>query len=142
MYVYAGLEVLAIAPATKFYILPFPTPFQIIEAQPKKFRGPYLARLELNRRMVEQRYAAEQLFGKMSDMLAEYFELFADKPCCALDMKLFLEFVKPAHERRTLAGTVPYSRHRKGASLYLDYTNESRLRSSFAKCRARVVHFL
>lgn len=53
--------------------------------------------------MVEQRYAAEQLFGKMSDMLAEYFELFADKPCCALDMKLFLEFVKPAHERRTLA---------------------------------------
>uniref|UniRef100_A0A182TUQ7 Phagocyte signaling-impaired protein n=1 Tax=Anopheles melas TaxID=34690 RepID=A0A182TUQ7_9DIPT len=75
----------------------------IIEAQPKKFRGPYLARLELNRRMVEQRYAEEQLFGKMSDMLAEYFELFADKPCCALDMKLFLEFVKPAHERRTLA---------------------------------------
>ncbi|XP_040163840.1 phagocyte signaling-impaired protein [Anopheles arabiensis] len=75
----------------------------IIEAQPKKFRGPYLARLELNRRMVEQRYAEEQLFGKMSDMLAEYFELFADKPCCALDMKLFLEFVKPAPERRTLA---------------------------------------
>uniref|UniRef100_A0A182PQU7 N-terminal acetyltransferase B complex subunit MDM20 homolog n=1 Tax=Anopheles epiroticus TaxID=199890 RepID=A0A182PQU7_9DIPT len=75
----------------------------IIEAQPKKFRGPYLARLELNRRMVEQRYAEDQLFGKMSDMLAEYFELFADKPCCALDMKLFLEFVKPADERRTLA---------------------------------------
>uniref|UniRef100_A0A182JR70 Phagocyte signaling-impaired protein n=1 Tax=Anopheles christyi TaxID=43041 RepID=A0A182JR70_9DIPT len=75
----------------------------IIEAQPKKFRGPYMARLELNRRMVEQQYAEDQLFGKMSDMLAEYFELFADKPCCALDMKLFLEFVKPAHERRTLA---------------------------------------
>ncbi|XP_050068451.1 phagocyte signaling-impaired protein [Anopheles maculipalpis] len=75
----------------------------IIEAQPKKFRGPYLARLELNRRMVELQYAEEQLFGKMSDMLAEYFELFADKPCCALDMKLFLEFVKPASERRALA---------------------------------------
>uniref|UniRef100_A0A182YG95 Phagocyte signaling-impaired protein n=1 Tax=Anopheles stephensi TaxID=30069 RepID=A0A182YG95_ANOST len=75
----------------------------IIEAQPKKFRGPYLARLELNRRMVELQYAEDQLFGKMSDMLAEYFELFADKPCCALDMKLFLEFVKPASERRALA---------------------------------------
>ncbi|XP_053680205.1 phagocyte signaling-impaired protein [Anopheles nili] len=75
----------------------------VIEAQPKKFRGPYLARLELNRRMVEQRYAEDQLFGKMADMLAEYFELFADKPCCALDMKLFLEFVKPAQEKRALA---------------------------------------
>ncbi|XP_053658004.1 phagocyte signaling-impaired protein [Anopheles marshallii] len=75
----------------------------VIEAQPKKFRGPYLARLELNRRMVELQYAEDQLFGKMSDMLAEYFELFADKPCCALDMKLFLEFVKPAAERRALA---------------------------------------
>uniref|UniRef100_A0A182SRC5 Phagocyte signaling-impaired protein n=1 Tax=Anopheles maculatus TaxID=74869 RepID=A0A182SRC5_9DIPT len=75
----------------------------IIEAQPKKFRGPYLARLELNRRMGELKYAEDQLFGKMSDMLAEYFELFADKPCCALDMKLFLEFVKPASARRALA---------------------------------------
>uniref|UniRef100_A0AAG5CYU9 Phagocyte signaling-impaired protein n=1 Tax=Anopheles atroparvus TaxID=41427 RepID=A0AAG5CYU9_ANOAO len=75
----------------------------IIEAQAKKCRGPYLARLELNRRMLEQRYGEEQLFGKMSDMLAEYFELFGDKPCCALDMKLFLEYVRPASERRVLA---------------------------------------
>ncbi|XP_058128733.1 phagocyte signaling-impaired protein [Anopheles ziemanni] len=75
----------------------------IIEAQAKKCRGPYLARLELNRRMLEQRYDEEQLFGKMSDMLAEYFELFGDKPCCALDMKLFLEYVRPASERRVLA---------------------------------------
>uniref|UniRef100_A0A182QA33 Phagocyte signaling-impaired protein n=1 Tax=Anopheles farauti TaxID=69004 RepID=A0A182QA33_9DIPT len=75
----------------------------IIEAQSKKIRGPYLARLELNRRMIEQRYAEEQLLGDMFDMLTEYFELFADKPCCALDMKLFLEFVKPALKRRILA---------------------------------------
>uniref|UniRef100_A0A2M4AKV0 Phagocyte signaling-impaired protein n=1 Tax=Anopheles triannulatus TaxID=58253 RepID=A0A2M4AKV0_9DIPT len=75
----------------------------IIEAQPKKFRGPYLARLELNRRMIEKRYSSEQLFGKMTDMLAEYFGLFGDKPCCAHDMKLFIEYVTPVAERRALA---------------------------------------
>ncbi|XP_049535550.1 phagocyte signaling-impaired protein [Anopheles darlingi] len=75
----------------------------IIEAQPKKFRGPYLARLELNRRMIEKRYSSEQLFGKMTDMLAEYFGLFGDKPCCAHDMKLFIEYVSPVAERRALA---------------------------------------
>lgn len=53
--------------------------------------------------MIEKRYSSEQLFGKMSDMLAEYFGLFGDKPCCAHDMKLFIEYVTPVAERRTLA---------------------------------------
>ncbi|XP_058059996.1 phagocyte signaling-impaired protein [Anopheles bellator] len=78
----------------------------IIEAQRKKTRGPYLARLELNRWMIERRFDEEHQIGKMADMLAEYFELFHDTPCCAHDMKLFLEYVTPATERRVLATTL------------------------------------
>ncbi|KAL9698055.1 hypothetical protein quinque_001496 [Culex quinquefasciatus] len=68
----------------------------IMESQPRKHRGPYLARLELNRLMVENRYDREQLFGELTDLLLDYFRMFGDKTCCANDLKLFLEYVEPA----------------------------------------------
>lgn len=67
-----------------------------MESQPRKHRGPYLARLELNRLMVENRYDREQLFGELTDLLLDYFRMFGDKTCCANDLKLFLEYVEPA----------------------------------------------
>ncbi|XP_058454412.1 phagocyte signaling-impaired protein [Malaya genurostris] len=68
----------------------------IMESQQRKHRGPYLARLELNRLMVENNYDKEQLFGDLTDLLLDYFRLFGDKTCCANDLKLFLEYVDPA----------------------------------------------
>lgn len=68
----------------------------IMESQPRKHRGPYLARLELNRLMVENKYDREQLFGDLTDLLLDYFRMFGDKTCCANDLKLFLEYVEPA----------------------------------------------
>ncbi|XP_058822286.1 phagocyte signaling-impaired protein [Topomyia yanbarensis] len=68
----------------------------IMESQQRKHRGPYLARLELNRLMVENKYDKEQLFGELTDLLLDYFRLFGDKTCCANDLKMFLEYVDPA----------------------------------------------
>lgn len=68
----------------------------IIETQPRKNRGPYLARLELSRLMVENKFGKEQLLGEFTDLLLDYFRLFGDKTCCANDLKLFLEYVEPA----------------------------------------------
>ncbi|XP_065087251.1 phagocyte signaling-impaired protein [Ochlerotatus camptorhynchus] len=68
----------------------------IIETQPRKNRGPYLARLELSRLMVEHKFEKEQLFGELTDLLLDYFRMFGDKTCCANDLKLFLEYVEPA----------------------------------------------
>ncbi|KXJ73627.1 hypothetical protein RP20_CCG015361 [Aedes albopictus] len=68
----------------------------IIESQPRKNRGPYLARLELTRLMVEHKFDKEQQFGELTDLLLDYFRMFGDKTCCANDLKLFLEYVEPA----------------------------------------------
>lgn len=69
---------------------------QIMESQLKKHRGPYLARLELHRLMLENNYDKEQLFGDLSDLLLDYFRMFGHKTCCANDLKLFLEYIEPA----------------------------------------------
>ncbi|XP_055609943.1 phagocyte signaling-impaired protein, partial [Uranotaenia lowii] len=82
----------------------------IIETQPRKHRGPYLARLELNRLMVEHKYDREQLFGELTDMLLDYFRTFGDKTCCANDLKLFLEYVEPAQRPKFAAKLMQESR--------------------------------
>nr|Q17DK2.2 RecName: Full=Phagocyte signaling-impaired protein; AltName: Full=N-terminal acetyltransferase B complex subunit MDM20 homolog; AltName: Full=N-terminal acetyltransferase B complex subunit NAA25 homolog [Aedes aegypti] len=68
----------------------------IIESQPRKNRGPYLARLELARLMVKHKFDKEQQFGELTELLLDYFRMFGDKTCCANDLKLFLEYVEPA----------------------------------------------
>ncbi|GAB0092928.1 Phagocyte signaling-impaired protein [Sergentomyia squamirostris] len=64
----------------------------------KKVRGPYLARLELHRLMRERNRDPVPLLGEYIELLVEYFLLFGDKTCCALDIKMFLEYL-PVHER-------------------------------------------
>ncbi|XP_059620887.1 phagocyte signaling-impaired protein isoform X2 [Phlebotomus argentipes] len=68
----------------------------------KKVRGPYLARLELHRRLRERNKDPAPLLGDYVELLIEYFRLFGDKTCCALDIKMFLEYL-PMHERPGLA---------------------------------------
>ncbi|XP_055695660.1 phagocyte signaling-impaired protein isoform X1 [Lutzomyia longipalpis] len=64
----------------------------------KKVRGPYLARLELHRLLRERNKDPVPLLGEYLELLIEYFRLFGDKTCCALDIKMFLEYL-PHHER-------------------------------------------
>ncbi|XP_014088725.1 phagocyte signaling-impaired protein isoform X1 [Bactrocera oleae] len=63
---------------------------QMIESAERKVRGPYLARLELHKRMRAQSMDAEALLGDFSVLINEYFRLFGDKPCCTHDIALFL----------------------------------------------------
>lgn len=65
-------------------------PVQMIESAERKVRGPYLARLELHKRMRVQSMDAEALLGDFSILINEYFRLFGDKPCCTHDIALFL----------------------------------------------------
>lgn len=53
-------------------------------------RGPYLARLELHKRMRKLNMDAHKLLGDFAELVIEYFRLFGDKPCCTHDITLFL----------------------------------------------------
>lgn len=57
-------------------------------------RGPCLGRLELHKVMNEQNDAVAML-GDFLELLVEYFRLFGDKPCCANDIILFLDYLEP-----------------------------------------------
>lgn len=57
----------------------------------KKYRGPYLARLELYRVMNQHKLDAKALLGDFMEMLIDYFRIFGEKPCCAKDLILFLD---------------------------------------------------
>ncbi|XP_067645429.1 phagocyte signaling-impaired protein isoform X2 [Eurosta solidaginis] len=63
---------------------------QMIESAYRKVRGPYLARLELHKRMRAQGMDAEALLGDFTELIIEYFRMFGDKPCCTHDIALFL----------------------------------------------------
>lgn len=64
---------------------------ELIESSNKKFRGPYLARLELYRVMNQGKFDPKSLFGEFIEMLIDYFRIFGEKPCCAKDIILFLD---------------------------------------------------
>lgn len=76
--------------------------FQLIEASNKKFRGPYLGRLELYRAMTKNDANAKELFGDFAEMLTEYFTVFGHKPCCSKDIALFLNDLE-SEKQSTLA---------------------------------------
>lgn len=69
--------------------------FQLIELTNKKFRGPYLGRLQLHVVMTENKCNANELLGDFFELLIEYFRSFGDKPCCAKDIILFLDYLEP-----------------------------------------------
>ncbi|XP_031637101.1 phagocyte signaling-impaired protein [Contarinia nasturtii] len=67
---------------------------ELIESSNKKFRGPYLARLELYRVMDRNQFDAHKLLGEFIELLIDYFRIFGEKPCCAKDIVLFLDDLK------------------------------------------------
>lgn len=67
---------------------------QLIESSNRKYRGPYLGRLELHRVMSDNGFDASELFGDFIEMLTDYFRIFGDKPCCAKDIVLFLDHLE------------------------------------------------
>lgn len=69
---------------------------QIIESTNKKFRGPYLGRLHLHVVMTENQLNANELLGDFFELLVEYFRTFGDKPSCAKDIILFLNYLEPS----------------------------------------------
>lgn len=45
--------------------------------------------------MSEQQNDAVAMLGDFLELLVEYFRLFGDKPCCANDIILFLDYLEP-----------------------------------------------
>ncbi|KAH8310732.1 hypothetical protein KR044_002767 [Drosophila immigrans] len=74
----------------------------IIESTERKTRGPYLARLELHKRMRAIQLPAQQLIGDFDELIIEYFVLFGDKSCCTHDIALFLPSIS-MEQRQALA---------------------------------------
>ena len=60
------------------------------QQRPEKDRGPHLAELELQCRLLARRDAAAKEGRGMMDLLVAYFERFGSKPCCMTDLKLYV----------------------------------------------------
>lgn len=65
-------------------------------------RGPYLARIEMHKRMRNNDLDPDALFGDYQNLLIEYFSIFGNKKCCVNDLKMFLEHL-PVDRRSELA---------------------------------------
>ncbi|XP_052463548.1 N-alpha-acetyltransferase 25, NatB auxiliary subunit isoform X2 [Carassius gibelio] len=61
----------------------------------KHLRGPYLARLELIRRLRERSCPEAQQLGEPLELMFQFFVKFGDKPCCITDLTIFLDLLAP-----------------------------------------------
>uniref|UniRef100_A0A8C1M2Q4 N-alpha-acetyltransferase 25, NatB auxiliary subunit n=1 Tax=Cyprinus carpio TaxID=7962 RepID=A0A8C1M2Q4_CYPCA len=61
----------------------------------KHLRGPYLARLELIRRLRVRSCPEAQQLGEPLELMFQFFVKFGDKPCCITDLKIFLDLLTP-----------------------------------------------
>ncbi|TRY53975.1 hypothetical protein DNTS_015538 [Danionella cerebrum] len=61
----------------------------------KHLRGPYLARLELIRRLRERSCPEAMQLGEPLEHMFQFFVKFGDKPCCITDLKIFLDLLTP-----------------------------------------------
>lgn len=68
---------------------------ELIEMDVRAIRGPYLGRIELHKEMTRIGCDAVALLGDIVELLVEYFRLFGDKPCCANDIVMFLDYIEP-----------------------------------------------
>ncbi|XP_063231904.1 LOW QUALITY PROTEIN: N-alpha-acetyltransferase 25, NatB auxiliary subunit [Bacillus rossius redtenbacheri] len=62
----------------------------------RRLRGPYLAQLELFKRLRERGQDPESLLGSVVDLLMSYFAQFGCKPCCVSDLRPFLPLLSAA----------------------------------------------
>ncbi|XP_028830383.1 N-alpha-acetyltransferase 25, NatB auxiliary subunit isoform X1 [Denticeps clupeoides] len=61
----------------------------------RPLRGPYLARLELIKRLRERGCPEEQQLGEPLELMSQFFVKFGSKPCCITDLKIFLDLLNP-----------------------------------------------
>lgn len=73
-----------------------------MELAERGVRGPYLARLELHKRMQMKGYNAVELLGDFESLITEYFHLFGDKACCIQDISMYMPQIRP-EQRKNLA---------------------------------------
>ncbi|XP_048467470.1 N-alpha-acetyltransferase 25, NatB auxiliary subunit [Rhincodon typus] len=69
---------------------------RILNEEPKgsrHLRGPYLAKLELIRRLRERGTNDEHKLGIPEDLMFQYFERFGDRPCCYSDLRIFVDLL-------------------------------------------------
>ncbi|KAJ7420150.1 N-alpha-acetyltransferase 25, NatB auxiliary subunit [Willisornis vidua] len=59
----------------------------------RPLRGPYLAKLELIRRLRHRGCNDEYKLGDPEELMFQYFKKFGDKPCCFTDLKVFVDLL-------------------------------------------------
>uniref|UniRef100_A0A8C3GLA0 N-alpha-acetyltransferase 25, NatB auxiliary subunit n=1 Tax=Cairina moschata TaxID=8855 RepID=A0A8C3GLA0_CAIMO len=59
----------------------------------RPLRGPYLAKLELIRRLRCRGCNDEYKLGDPEELMFQYFKKFGDKPCCFTDLKVFVDLL-------------------------------------------------
>ncbi|XP_025916138.1 N-alpha-acetyltransferase 25, NatB auxiliary subunit isoform X3 [Apteryx rowi] len=59
----------------------------------RPLRGPYLAKLELIRRLRHRGCNDEHKLGDPEELMFQYFRKFGDKPCCFTDLKVFVDLL-------------------------------------------------
>uniref|UniRef100_K7FE40 N-alpha-acetyltransferase 25, NatB auxiliary subunit-like n=1 Tax=Pelodiscus sinensis TaxID=13735 RepID=K7FE40_PELSI len=59
----------------------------------RPLRGPYLAKLELIRRLQHRDCNDQYKLGDPEELMFQYFKKFGDKPCCFTDIKVFVDLL-------------------------------------------------
>uniref|UniRef100_A0A8C5E2G7 N-alpha-acetyltransferase 25, NatB auxiliary subunit n=1 Tax=Gouania willdenowi TaxID=441366 RepID=A0A8C5E2G7_GOUWI len=89
-------------------------------------RGPYLARLELIKRLRERGCSEASLLGDPMELMVQFFEKFGDKPCCITNLKLYLHLL-PAEQHHQLINrlseSVPLGEATNGGFSFPDDTD-------------------
>uniref|UniRef100_A0A803VS56 N-alpha-acetyltransferase 25, NatB auxiliary subunit n=1 Tax=Ficedula albicollis TaxID=59894 RepID=A0A803VS56_FICAL len=62
----------------------------------RPLRGPFLAKLELIRRLRHRGCNDEYKLGDPEELMFQYFKKFGDKPCCFTDLKVFVDLLPPS----------------------------------------------
>lgn len=78
----------------------------------RPLRGPYLAQLELIRRLRHRGYSEQHTLGDPEELMFQYFKRFGDKPCCFSDLKVFVDLLPSTQYTKfinQLLGVIPLS---------------------------------
>nr|XP_048677565.1 N-alpha-acetyltransferase 25, NatB auxiliary subunit isoform X2 [Caretta caretta] len=83
----------------------------------RPLRGPYLAKLELIRRLRHRGCNDEYKLGDPEELMFQYFKKFGDKPCCFTDLKVFVDLLPSTQCTKfisQLLGIIPLSASEEG----------------------------
>uniref|UniRef100_A0A452GVT7 Uncharacterized protein n=1 Tax=Gopherus agassizii TaxID=38772 RepID=A0A452GVT7_9SAUR len=83
----------------------------------RPLRGPYLAELELIRRLRHRGCSDEYKLGDPEELMFQYFKKFGDKPCCFTDLKVFVDLLPSSQCAKfigQLLGIIPLSAPAEG----------------------------